>query len=674
MVPQVITEEMMADRRKMPKDSAKCYLLNYMFVLLMQQLGIGLKSSTAILGLLGIRHSIGSDRTWKQIIERFGVAEQAVMEEILKDNIEKAREAAIAKGEQPDPSLGGRVGIVGSMDQGWNKRSSGHTYDSLSGQNMLVCCLTKLILGVVCLSKACSACNGNNAPDEDPAVPDIPPVLEDDDDDDDEAAVAEAVKGARLLKPAEGHRCPKNFEGSSKAMESIAAAELVTKAYHTGRIYVKTVVGDDDSTTRSVLQTDWKTYRADFPDIPRKDYWPTYLTEKLKIKKFIPAKKLPGRLPWEVPPPTRFLCDPTHRIRVVAKYLFQMCKAFKKFGVTKTDCERLKENMGYAHKQFREVLTLEEYKRAWDAALWHMGNDHDFCDPSWCKYTGPEALDKKTNKHALDQKEKKFLSLKKVFFTYNTPHYLEQMHHCFESQKNESLHNRVAKVAPKTTTFGTTFSLFDRIALVVIVDTVGFEVGATRIFQKMLGATTTAFNFPTETQIWMHNLDRDAEYAKKYQEKVEVKARRAKKKKTKIREGIKNDRESKKYSQYYATGCAVAQPEGADEVDEAEQPPPAKKPKKKEAAAKKQTENTKEATKKATKKRGTKRKAITEPMTEGEASATAVTAGTSFPTAAAKTVPAPAPAAAAKMVPAPSSVQSTKSKRHVSSGKRAREA
>jgi hypothetical protein len=285
------------------------------------------------------------------------------------------------------------------------------------------------------------------------------------------------------------------------------------------------VVGDDDSSTRSVLQTDWRTYAAEFPDIPKKYYWPVYYTEKLHIKKFVQAKNLPGRLPWFVTPPTQFLCDPTHRIRVVAKYLFRLCKEFSKYGITKTDCERLKENMGYAHKQFRDVLTLEEYKRAWDAALWHMGNDHDFCDPSWCPYRAG-TKDKKKNKHALDQEEKKFLSLKKVFFTYNTPHYLEQMHHPYDSQRNESLHQRVAKVAPKTTTLCTTFSLSDRISLVVIIDSIGFELGITRIIQKLYGvASSTAVTFPTETQIWLHNADRDAAYVKEYQEKVETKAR-----------------------------------------------------------------------------------------------------------------------------------------------------
>jgi hypothetical protein len=651
-VPPVITENMMADRRKLPKDSAKVYLQNYMFVLLMQELGIGLKRATAILGLLGIRHSIGNDGTWKQIQDRFGEAEQAVKEEILKENIEKAREAAMEKGEQPDPDLGGRVGIVGSMDQGWNKRSSGHTYDSLSGQNLLICCLTKLILGVVCLSKVCAACKGNNEPDVD-EVPDIPDIEDEDDEDEDEE---EALKGARLLVPARGHRCPKNFEGSSKAMEPIAAAKLVDEAYRSGRIYVKTVVGDDDSTTRAVLTTDWQTYRDDFPDIPKEDFWPTYETPKLRITKFVQRKKLPGRLHWETPVPTRFLCDPTHRIRIIAKYLFKMIKEFTKYGVTKTDCERLKENMGYAHKQFRDVLTLDEYKRAWDAALWHMANEHKYCDPSWCPYGyAPGGKSQEKNNHALAEDEKKFLSLKKVFYTYNTPHYLEQMHHPYDSQKNESVHNRVAKVAPKTTTLCTTFTLNDRIALVVIIDSVGYEVGVARIFQKLCGVASTSFNFPTETQIWMHNIDRDAAYHKQYQEKVEVKAKRATKKKEKIKEGIQNDRDSRYHGHYYSTGVAVAKPDD----DESAAPPPAKKARKnKPAPAKKQTKKPKQATEKTKKKCGTKRKAIAEPMTGGEASTTSATRITSLTAAASggavsnAGLPAPAPAPAA-------SVQST---------------
>jgi hypothetical protein len=178
------------------------------------------------------------------------------------------------------------------------------------------------------------------------------------------------------------------------------------------------------------------------------------------------------------------------------------------------------------------------------------------------------------------------------------------MHHPYNSQKNESVHNRVAKVAPKTTTLCTTFTLNDRIALVVIIDSVGYEAGVTRIFQKLCGVASTSFNFPTEMQIWMHNADRDAAYTKQYQQKIEVKSKRAAKKKEKIKEGIKREREDKNHGHYYSTGCAVAKPEGEGEDEEsAAVPPPAKKARKKRPAAQKQKEKAKQAAKKKLKSR-----------------------------------------------------------------------
>jgi hypothetical protein len=513
-LPAVINVEE-TDRRKLPKDSTLCYQINFLFVLAMQQLGIGLGSATNLLGILGMRANLGDERTWKRLQDLIGEAEQAVKDEVIAENIEKARAAALEKGAQPDPNAEGRVPVPASHDMGWNKKGSGLTYNSNSGQAFLVCCLTKLILGVVCYSKLCALCDRNqpDPPDEDP-----------DDDTEDDA-------GATKLVPATGHRCPKNYAGSSKAMEPLAAVELLTAAYNTGRIYVDTVVGDDDSSTRKVLQTDWRTYEAEFPDIPKETYWPVYYTEKNKEKKLLQPEKMPGRLPWFVSPPTRFLCDPTHRIRVIAGYLFKLAKKYSETGVMKTDCERLKENMGYAHKQFREVLTLEEYKAAWDAALWHMGNEHKFCNPSWCPYAGTEPKkNKKDNTHALEQGEAKFQSLKKVFYTYNTPHYLAQMHHTYDSQKNEALNQRVAKVAPKNRTFCKTRSLQDRIALVVVIDSVGFEVGITRIMQKLYGAA--ALSFPIVTQLWMHTADRMARQNKERQELPENK-KKGRKEKTK---------------------------------------------------------------------------------------------------------------------------------------------
>ena len=40
-----------------------------------------------------------------------------------------------------------RIGIAVSYDMGWNKRSTGKVYDSLSGHGFIIRCLTKKVIG-----------------------------------------------------------------------------------------------------------------------------------------------------------------------------------------------------------------------------------------------------------------------------------------------------------------------------------------------------------------------------------------------------------------------------------------------------------------------------------------------------------------------------------------------
>ena len=51
------------------------------------------------------------------------------------------------------------VKLTVSYDMGWNKRSSGHKYDSISGHGFLMGGITKKIINHKCLSKCCSICD-----------------------------------------------------------------------------------------------------------------------------------------------------------------------------------------------------------------------------------------------------------------------------------------------------------------------------------------------------------------------------------------------------------------------------------------------------------------------------------------------------------------------------------
>ena len=55
-----------------------------------------------------------------------------------------------------------KIGLTVSYDMGWNKRSSGHRYDSLSGHAFIVGAYTRRIIGCVIFSKTCAICTARN--------------------------------------------------------------------------------------------------------------------------------------------------------------------------------------------------------------------------------------------------------------------------------------------------------------------------------------------------------------------------------------------------------------------------------------------------------------------------------------------------------------------------------
>ena len=107
-----------------------------------------------------------------------------------------------------------------------------------------------------------------------------------------------------------------NHTGSSGAMEASLALDLITELFDKwkGRIYVQKLVSEDDSTMRSLLQ-----------------------------HKNVHDK---GQLPAAIPPPI-FLCDPSHRIKVMAKPIFKLVRKCKDPTKCKTiDALRIKKYIG----------------------------------------------------------------------------------------------------------------------------------------------------------------------------------------------------------------------------------------------------------------------------------------------------------------------------------------
>ena len=105
---------------------------------------------------------------------------------------------------------------------GWSKRSSGHTYDSLSGHTFFVGAHSTQIVAAKIMSKKCSVCSA-----------------------------AEGRKGRDVPV----HDCPHNFYGSSKAMEADGTLSFVKEfdKKSTSKLHVEAFVTDNDSSIRAML-------------------------------------------------------------------------------------------------------------------------------------------------------------------------------------------------------------------------------------------------------------------------------------------------------------------------------------------------------------------------------------------------------------------------------------
>ena len=260
------------------------------------------------------------------------VAEET-MEDALKLEVKMSvsRNQYIAWLNNTLPSL---PEVAASYDMGWQKRSSGRTYNSVSGHGMMIGCRSSKVIDAVVLSKRCNICST--------------PILE-------------------ALSP---HICPKNYEGSSKGMEAEGSLRLCVRARER-KYAIGIIVSDDDSTMRAVLKHSHKAKEKDDN---------TYIWPRNDKGVKLPDK---GRLPLNIPEPT-FYADPSHRTKILAKKLFQLLSKGKSItSITKGDCLKSKKYFGYFLKQHRHQ-SKEVFALAAKAPLEHLFDNQEFCGP-WCK-------------------------------------------------------------------------------------------------------------------------------------------------------------------------------------------------------------------------------------------------------------------------------------------------
>jgi len=250
------------------------------------------------------------------------------------------------------------------------------------------------------------------------------------------------------------------------------------------------------------------------------------------------------------------LADPNHRTKVLGKHLYPLTTLRKDSGkqLSKPMAERLKLNFGKGLHQNRGKPP-NELRNGLMASLEHEFGNHEYCSAVWCKWLkanddiGRNALytrwmNKVDNKVLYD-------TLLEIYRNFLTTDRIKQMHHPFDTQKNEALNTKIARCCPKNTTMSKSMVLSDRVSWVVVEDSVGGEAAVVRVFE-WLGLGTV----PEYLQSYYQKNDSRRAREHEFKSQPKVKYRRRKATHDKIQAERSNAEESRKKGQAYGSGIA----------------------------------------------------------------------------------------------------------------------
>ena len=183
----------------------KAYMLERAYYNYIDRISVHLREASDFF----VRRSLDAEvaETYKNQLRKKGMDDETIEE--------KAKE--VKKKELTE-----LVGLDVAYDMGWQKCSSGRRYDSKSGHAFLIGLITNKIIGVVVFCKDCRKC----------------------------------MEAEKKGVPPEPHaNCPRNYNNSSKAMESDGAVKLVLQIHnqYNKMVCINHFLGNNDSTTRSLL-------------------------------------------------------------------------------------------------------------------------------------------------------------------------------------------------------------------------------------------------------------------------------------------------------------------------------------------------------------------------------------------------------------------------------------
>jgi len=509
------------------------YEINWILTAAMHVNGLGWSHMSKLFGMLGIGVAAFSRKTQRQMEKELGDAEISVSDDIMLENMMKEMALSEKEDDYTDDNgvvQQGRHLIDLSIDMGWQSRSSGKKYDSISGHMLGIGAQTGNIAAYVLLSKLCAICQ---------------------------------VAYRLGILPRE-HECTANYEGSSKAMECVAALQIAVSTsenlYNGKKARVSRFITDDDSSMRSYVKHSYAQRQLLPPDHPnhlKAEDWPRTLKNH--------KKKDNGKLPLHIEEP-KWLSDPNHRTKCYAAGYFKLlCGKETKKLITMADCLRMKRNFGYCQKMSRDK-PFDEFVKAFKAVLEHHFNNHTYCG-DWCPHTAARASGEEdpeliASKYRCKIKDAELWALMlAVHNKYTTIDMLRDIWHHYHSQKNEAMNKSITAYSPKDRVYSKSKSLRYRICVAIGVNSVGMEEYWSTVF-GVVGVKVS----PTMRKSFAR-VDREETSKRECQKSPAVKAKRAADNNRKISKQVKEDQEAYKRGATYRSGVAVEEEQEQPEED-----------------------------------------------------------------------------------------------------------
>lgn len=431
------------------------FAINILFVLSFMWSGDGGMEAGRLCGLLGLPKSTSMQSAFGDIEKMVSPQLKAICDKVIRGNLEREVKHLLGdkidndgvllfdlwKQKQLPQQLWPRVRVAGDM--GWSGRSSGHSYNSLSGHACLVSEHHREPIIWCIKSKHCCYCKSwNRRHTEDEQVPE--------------------------------HACSKNWDGSSGSMEPQAILDMVVRLNRDEQVIVDTIVTDDDSAIKAKCK--WS--NADHCHNNNTDEIPMIINRNGNLTKR-PDK---GMLPSDMEEP-KFLADPNHRKRTLKGELYRLVnkKVADRHTLTKCDVLRISMNFAYMARTLKEDMTDDVIVERAKAVLEHHFDNHEHCG-DWCRrkpqYVGPitKAEHRSRRKKYYRNKErdtKLYNLLQQKLARFVAVDALREVCHDMDTNKNESLNNTIAWIAPKNKVYSGTASLSNRICIALCVTSLG---------------------------------------------------------------------------------------------------------------------------------------------------------------------------------------------------------